>query len=371
MAYAATASPFASVKGQKVFSGASGSNQIKKPPISPTPAPTPLPIFSGNSTSPRSPFSRPTFATLSQQPSWQQTPPSTATKRTGFEAFAGPSSPFASPFTYTRPKSPSNNKSALARSKSPPRRVHLAGVFSTYASGGSQAFIVPRPKRARADSPSGGSSRSSLEGKQSSVIGQLGSNENSASGEEEEGEREESEPTAPSTFSEKLRSAKDFDDDRSDEEKEKLTEQEGTAFQTSNGNLANTSAVVLTGEEDEETIHQVRGKLYVLCPQNQWRERGTGQLRLNVGRYSGSGARLGEVVGYACQAFANSSSFTPVMRKEAVFTVLLNVTLFPGMKCFLAQDPRYIRFSAIEGGATVHYNLRVYLIFLLFREVLY
>jgi len=48
-----------------------------------------------------------------------------------------------------------------------------------------------------------------------------------------------------------------------------------------------------------------------------------------------------------------------VMRKEAVYTLLLNVTLFAGMRCFLAQDPRYLRFSVIEDGATVHYNLRV------------
>lgn len=47
------------------------------------------------------------------------------------------------------------------------------------------------------------------------------------------------------------------------------------------------------------------------------------------------------------------------MRKEAVYTVLLNAPLFKGMRCFLAQDPRYIRFSIIEAGATTHYNLRV------------
>jgi hypothetical protein len=47
------------------------------------------------------------------------------------------------------------------------------------------------------------------------------------------------------------------------------------------------------------------------------------------------------------------------MRKEAVYTVLLNVTLFHGMRCVLAQDPRYLRFSVIESGGTTHYNLRV------------
>lgn len=47
------------------------------------------------------------------------------------------------------------------------------------------------------------------------------------------------------------------------------------------------------------------------------------------------------------------------MRKEAVYTVLLNATLFKGMRCFSTQDPRYIRFSVFEGNTTTHYNLRV------------
>lgn len=47
------------------------------------------------------------------------------------------------------------------------------------------------------------------------------------------------------------------------------------------------------------------------------------------------------------------------MRKEAVYAVLLNAPLFKGMKCFTAQDPRYIRFSVFEGNTATHYNLRV------------
>lgn len=50
---------------------------------------------------------------------------------------------------------------------------------------------------------------------------------------------------------------------------------------------------VITGEEEEETLLQIRGKLYALCPQNQWKERGSGLLKLNVRRADGSGARLG------------------------------------------------------------------------------
>jgi len=48
----------------------------------------------------------------------------------------------------------------------------------------------------------------------------------------------------------------------------------------------------MTGEEDEETIHQVRGKLYIL-QDKQWKEKGTGLLKLNVKIDDGMGARLG------------------------------------------------------------------------------
>jgi hypothetical protein len=52
--------------------------------------------------------------------------------------------------------------------------------------------------------------------------------------------------------------------------------------------------LVLTGEEEDETIHSVRGKLYILSEQNQWKERGSGLLRLNRRRVDRGGARLGE-----------------------------------------------------------------------------
>lgn len=51
---------------------------------------------------------------------------------------------------------------------------------------------------------------------------------------------------------------------------------------------------VLTGEEEDETIHSVRGKLFILSDQNQWKERGSGLLRLNRRKVDRSGARLGE-----------------------------------------------------------------------------
>jgi hypothetical protein len=50
-----------------------------------------------------------------------------------------------------------------------------------------------------------------------------------------------------------------------------------------------------------------------------------------------------------------------VMRKDAVYTVILNAALFKGMKCSYApQDQRFLRFSTIDkAGAPTHYNLKV------------
>ena len=54
---------------------------------------------------------------------------------------------------------------------------------------------------------------------------------------------------------------------------------------------------MVTGEEEEETVYQIRGKLFALSEQNQWSERGTGLIKLNVRRADGGGARLGEWLG--------------------------------------------------------------------------
>jgi len=56
---------------------------------------------------------------------------------------------------------------------------------------------------------------------------------------------------------------------------------------------------------------------------------------------------------------AEDAHLSLVMRKDAVLTLLLNVGLFPGFQCSLMQDPRYLRFSAIENGAVTTYNLKV------------
>ena len=73
-----------------------------------------------------------------------------------------------------------------------------------------------------------------------------------------------------------------------------------------------TFCLVLTGEEEDETIHSVRGKLYVLSEQNQWKERGTGLLRLNVRRADGSGARLGRFYFVYTNVLENLSLRSPL-----------------------------------------------------------
>jgi len=96
---------------------------------------------------------------------------------------------------------------------------------------------------------------------------------------------------------------------------------------------------LVTGEEDEDVVFSIRVKLFVLSDAKLWKERGTGQLKLNVQR-SGEGARI-------------------VMRKEGVHSLMLNVPLFREMKLEIAQDPRYVRFAVPTGSSIEHYNLRM------------
>lgn len=98
------------------------------------------------------------------------------------------------------------------------------------------------------------------------------------------------------SFGAKLRAGRDDEDEgKSDEEHRKpvLTEQDGKPYPTRIFHMPMSSFTVTTGEEEEETVHQVRGKLFSLVDGNQWKERGTGTLKLNVRRSDGSGARLG------------------------------------------------------------------------------
>jgi len=320
MAYASSSSPFASVSGPSIF-GSKGSSASSSPWASTSTSPNPSPNLI------TSPFSS-TASTSTASP--VKSPPRTpaqpqAQKRTGFEAFASATSPFAS--AAKRPKSPPPPFGALARSRSPSRHtsVRNANPFSTYAAGGAQSFSAhSTPKRGSPALVEGTSTSTDAEGSSKASVGlgilNAGRNENEGADEDEGKENVD----GASSFGDRLRSQRDEDESSDEDRQLALTKLEAGK----------------TGEEDEQTVYQVRGKLYALNSQTQWRERGTGNLKLNVRKDDGMGARL-------------------IMRKEAVYTLLLNVTLFKGMRCSLAQDPRYLRFSAFEGGSTTHYNLRV------------
>ncbi|KAJ7880067.1 hypothetical protein B0H14DRAFT_3082849 [Mycena olivaceomarginata] len=277
MAYASTSSPFAAVKGQNLFASKKETSSI--------PFGTSTPVTSGTS-SPFASGAASPFAALGEPSS----PPST--KRAVFGSSA---SPFAASTKAKQDVLGSTSKLGRANN-----------AFSAYASGGAQGFKLPAKARVRSGSPDD-SGASSAEW--ATPVGSAFAGNESAPDSGAEDERDD----RPISFGEKLRAGKDEEEGKSDEE---------------------------SAKPEEETLHQVRGKLFSLVDGTQWKERGTGTIKLNVRRSDGGGARL-------------------VMRKEAVYTVLLNVTLFHGMRCTLAQDPRYIRLSVLEGGAATHYNLRV------------
>lgn len=190
MTYASKTSPFASIKGQNIFSS--------KPSTS---------IFAGG---PQPVSQRPGLAPAFGTPSTLTPTP----KRSGFEAFASPSSPFAS---LARAKSPFSQGSAtpmLGRAKSPPASLttsaFAASPFASYV-GSSHVFGLPAQNRRRGESPNGHGSPTKA------VFGQA---EHDSGDEAHEDEDDESQ-----SFSEKLRRAKD--DEYEDEEKPTLTEQDG------------------------------------------------------------------------------------------------------------------------------------------------
>jgi Ran-binding protein 3 len=89
--------------------------------------------------------------------------------------------------------------------------------------------------------------------------------------------------------------------------------------------------VVKTGEEDEDTVYQTKGKLLVLDTRTgNWKERGVGTFRIN----------MKEDAKKVLQTRL-------VMRTDSVYRVILNLLLFEGMKVFIMQD-KFVRFAGFE-----------------------
>ncbi|RHZ59075.1 hypothetical protein Glove_365g290 [Diversispora epigaea] len=95
---------------------------------------------------------------------------------------------------------------------------------------------------------------------------------------------------------------------------------------------------VLTGEENENTRHSIRAKLYCLDGQT-WKERGVGTLKLNYPNNNENSPRL-------------------VMRADNVLRVILNVSLFHGMHIERSQE-KFVRLFAFEGDILVHLAVKL------------
>ncbi|KZT43161.1 hypothetical protein SISSUDRAFT_1057928 [Sistotremastrum suecicum HHB10207 ss-3] len=229
----------------------------------------------------------------------------------GFGAYSSAASPFQSalqqPSATALATSSTESLTGPTRSKSP---VRHGNAFSPYNSS-ARGFGISLGSRRQ------NISQSSTPPEPANAVTTTA--ENGKAGSVDGSEDDEKQPS----FGDRLIADKGAEEDGSSENKIALEEQE-----------------VHTGEEDETTEFSVRGKLYTLSSQKQWRERGTGPLRLNVRKSDGLGARL-------------------VMRKEAIHSLILNVPLFKGMKFEIAQDPRYVRFAVPADGKFEQYNLRL------------
>ncbi|KAF8517939.1 hypothetical protein BU17DRAFT_91366 [Hysterangium stoloniferum] len=293
MAYAGTASPFATAsKGTNIF----GTTE-SKPTFGVTTAPKPqLP------------------SAFSSIPSSTSSTSSAVFGSSGFSAYASVSSPFVTAKPTAGPvfgATSSPGSKSPSRSKSPARHINAFGPYTTR----SGKFAAP-PKSRPAKKPKRGAD-DALEGIAT------GSGSASGSGEEAEGSPE---PAVSASFGDILSAKDSRPDDQSDDESEKA---HFTDMQE-----------VPTGEEGEATQFQVRAKLFELIPApvSAWKERGVGTLKLNVNIKTGR-ARL-------------------LLRNDGVLRLVLNTSLFKGMDFGLGQDPRYVKFGLIVDKKIVLHTLR-------------
>ncbi|KAI9308926.1 hypothetical protein BJ944DRAFT_259379 [Cunninghamella echinulata] len=89
---------------------------------------------------------------------------------------------------------------------------------------------------------------------------------------------------------------------------------------------------VKTGEEDEDTVYHTKAKLLILDTKtNNWKERGSGTLHINVKEIEEK----------------NTTQTRLIMRADSVYRLILNLLLFAEMKVFIMQE-RFVRFAGFE-----------------------
>ncbi|KAF9971865.1 hypothetical protein BGZ73_005101 [Actinomortierella ambigua] len=97
---------------------------------------------------------------------------------------------------------------------------------------------------------------------------------------------------------------------------------------------------VVTGEEDEMTLFQTKGRLFADAEKSQsWKERGKGTFKVNVNRENTKQARL-------------------VMRTDGALRLILNIAVFPQMVPLITGE-KYVRFVGIEDKKPIAFLLKV------------
>ncbi|KAI1096042.1 hypothetical protein F5B19DRAFT_216509 [Rostrohypoxylon terebratum] len=124
--------------------------------------------------------------------------------------------------------------------------------------------------------------------------------------------------------------------------------------------------VIDDGEADEVTILQVRAKIFHLDKVNSaWKERGAGNLKINVPvgsvKYDETGAPVLGSFKASDDKDAKSNVVRLVMRQDSTHRVILNTVVIPGME--LQEKPGLkatgVLFTAIEGGGAVSIQLKM------------
>ncbi|KAH6594723.1 hypothetical protein BASA50_006399 [Batrachochytrium salamandrivorans] len=115
----------------------------------------------------------------------------------------------------------------------------------------------------------------------------------------------------------------------------KVDEEDHGSFTENAGHTFAEPMIVVTGEEDETTLHTARCKLYAWDGEN-WRERGAGSIKIN----ESSGSK------------DSTLQRRLVMRADGVLRVILNVRILPSMPCHL-RDDKYVEAVACEHPPTL------------------
>ncbi|KAL5612604.1 uncharacterized protein BROUX77_002760 [Berkeleyomyces rouxiae] len=128
---------------------------------------------------------------------------------------------------------------------------------------------------------------------------------------------------------------------------------------------------VNNGESGEATIISVRARLYHLDADMGWKERGAGNVKLNVPKDSVDYDTTGSVIPGTFDAStlegdeavdkSNFKGARIIMRQDHTGRVILNTVLVPAMKFQLKEGLKStgIMFTALEGGKPINVHLKM------------